>query len=75
MASGKVRWGDTLDEDDILPPRLESGPDAKGIKTIIDYRKNEKGETVKMTTRIRVSTVQKKIYAVCRSVASFPGFP
>jgi translation initiation factor 3 subunit G len=42
MTSTKLRWGDTLDEDDVLPPTTVSGPDAKGVRTTVEYRKNEK---------------------------------
>lgn len=64
--SGKIRWGDTLDEDDLnyLPPSTITGPDGRGIKTITDYKKNEKGETVKVTTRMRVVKIEKKQYEV-----------
>jgi hypothetical protein len=64
MAATKIRWGDTLDEDDSLPPNTIVGPDKQGIKTITEYKKNERGEIVKSVTKIRVSRVEKKIYAV-----------
>ncbi len=64
MAATKIRWGDTLDDDDSLPPNSIVGPDKQGIKTITDYKKNDKGEIVKTVTKIRVSRVEKKIYAV-----------
>ena len=64
--AGKLRWGDTLDDDDLnyLPPTQISGPDARGTKTITEYKKNDKGETVKVTTRIRVVKIEKKQYDV-----------
>lgn len=63
-----MKWGDAEDEDDTLPPRSETGPDAKGIKTIIDYKKNEKGEVVKMISRTRVTTVKRTVYEVIVNV-------
>ena len=60
----RIRWGDTLDEDDALPPPSVSGPDNKGVKTITDYKKNDKGETVKLTTKVRLSRVERKVYEV-----------
>jgi translation initiation factor 3 subunit G len=62
----KMRWGDSLDDDtvqeDILPPTTVVGPDAKGIKTVTEYRRNEKGETVKIVTKTRFTKVEKKLY-------------
>lgn len=65
MASrGKLRWGDTLDDEDLLPPSVTKGPDDNGIKTVIEYYKNEKGDALKKTTKIKVVTVEKKVYKV-----------
>ncbi|KAK9827377.1 hypothetical protein WJX81_003907 [Elliptochloris bilobata] len=64
MAATKIRWGDTLDEDDSLPSNSISGPDSRGVKTIIEYKRNDKGEAVKVTTKTRVSKVEKKVYKV-----------
>lgn len=41
-------WAD----DDTLPPRSETTPDAEGIKTIVEY-KLEKGKKVKITTVVQ----------------------
>jgi translation initiation factor 3 subunit G len=60
----KVRWGDTLDEDDSLPPNSVVGPDKQGIQTITDYKRNDKGEVVKTVTKVRISKVERKCYAV-----------
>eukprot|EP00951_Prasinocladus_malaysianus_P014637 scaffold111532_cov37-Prasinocladus_malaysianus.AAC.1 len=61
-----MRWGDSLDDDDdTLPPTSVSGPDKNGIKIITEYLKNEKGQTVKRTTKVKVIKVEKKIYKVC----------
>ena len=65
MAS-KIRWADTLDDDDVkeIPVGSVTGPDAKGVKTVIEYKKNDKGEIVKVTTRIKTSTIEKRVYKV-----------
>ncbi|KAK9917525.1 hypothetical protein WJX75_005305 [Coccomyxa subellipsoidea] len=64
MAATKIRWGDTLDEDDSLPTNTIIGPDKQGVKIITTYKKNDKGETVKVVTKTRVSRVQRKIFDV-----------
>lgn len=54
----KLRWGE-LDEDDgedldfLLPPRQVIGPDENGIKKVIEYKFNEDGNKVKITTTTR----------------------
>lgn len=51
----KLRWGE-LDEDDgedldfLLPPKQVIGPDQNGIKKVIEYKFNEDGNKVKITT-------------------------
>ena len=67
--SSRPRWGDTLDDDDVgfLPPTEVTGPDAKGIKTIVEYKRNDKGDTVKVTTRIKIVKMDKKQYEVSLS--------
>lgn len=65
MTATKIRWGDSLaDEDDSLPSNSISGPDSRGVKTFIEYKRNEKGEAIKVTTKTRVSKVEKKVYKV-----------
>ncbi|KAH7657007.1 Eukaryotic translation initiation factor 3 subunit G protein [Dioscorea alata] len=55
----KLRWGE-LDEDDgedldfLLPPKIVEGPDENGVKRVIEYRFNEDGNKVKVTTTTRV---------------------
>ncbi|KAJ8750630.1 hypothetical protein K2173_015811 [Erythroxylum novogranatense] len=55
----KLRWGE-LEEDDgedldfLLPPRQVIGPNENGIKKVIEYKFNEDGNKVKITTTIRV---------------------
>ena len=70
-SASKVRWGDTLDEDDSLPSNTSSGPDKQGIQTITEYKRNDKGETVKVTTKVRISKVERKIYAVSVGLSLF----
>ncbi len=54
----KLRWGE-LEEDDgedldyLLPPRQVVGPDENGIKKVIEYKFNEDGNKVKITTTTR----------------------
>lgn len=44
MTATRMRWGDALDEEDeglqqqVLPSPTVTGPDARGIKTYIDYK-------------------------------------
>ncbi|ONI00117.1 hypothetical protein PRUPE_6G068500 [Prunus persica] len=54
----KLRWGE-LEEDDgedldfLLPPKQVIGPDENGIKKVIEYKFNEDGNKVKITTTTR----------------------
>lgn len=47
-----------MDEDDdldfLLPPKQVIGPDENGLKTVIEYKFNDEGNKVKITTRTRV---------------------
>ena len=65
MASN-IRWADTLDDDEEreIPVGSVTGPDAKGVKTVIEYKKNDKGDVVKVTTRIKTSNIEKRVYKV-----------
>ncbi|OMO91135.1 hypothetical protein COLO4_18586 [Corchorus olitorius] len=55
----KIRWGE-LEEDDnesldfLLPPKQVIGPDDNGIKKVIEYKFNDDGNKVKITTTTRV---------------------
>ncbi|KAL3814646.1 hypothetical protein ACJIZ3_015914 [Penstemon smallii] len=55
---GKMRWGE-LEEDDgedldfLLPPKQVLGPDENGIKKVIEYKFNDEGNKVKITTTTR----------------------
>lgn len=62
----KMRWGDTLDDDDTLPPNVVRGPDDNGMKTAIEYYRNEKGDAVKKTTKLKITTVEKKVYKIAQ---------
>lgn len=71
------RWGDLLDDGDLdlgvlLPPPVVVGPDAKGIKTVIEYRINDEGNRVKVTTTKRVRMVRRSRSAIERR--SWPKF-
>ncbi|KAJ9684355.1 hypothetical protein PVL29_016702 [Vitis rotundifolia] len=60
----KLRWGE-LDEDDgedldfLLPPRQVIGPEENGIKKVIEYKFDEDGNKVKITTTTRVRKLAK----------------
>jgi hypothetical protein len=64
MIKSKIRWGDTLDDEDALPPTTVKGPDSHGIKITTDYYKNDKGEAIKKVTKVKVVNVEKKVYKV-----------
>lgn len=64
MSKTKIRWGDTLDDEDALPPTTIKGPDSHGVKTITEYYRNEKGDSIKKVTKLKVVNVEKKVYAV-----------
>ncbi|KAF2587429.1 hypothetical protein F2Q70_00037499 [Brassica cretica] len=55
--TSKFRWGE-MDEDDdldfLLPPKQAIGPDENGLKTVIEYKFNDEGSKVKITTTSRV---------------------
>ncbi|KAF8106563.1 hypothetical protein N665_0137s0016 [Sinapis alba] len=55
--TSKFRWGE-MDEDDdldfLLPPKQVIGPDENGLKTVIEYKFNDEGNKVKITTKSRV---------------------
>ncbi|KAF2296118.1 hypothetical protein P3X46_014288 [Hevea brasiliensis] len=59
-----LRWGE-LDEDDgedldfLLPPKQIIGPDENGIKKVIEYKFNDDGDKVKITTTTRVRKLAK----------------
>ncbi|KAI4339177.1 hypothetical protein MLD38_024144 [Melastoma candidum] len=60
----KMRWGE-LEEDEaedldfLLPPPRVIGPDENGIKKVIEYKFNDEGNKVKITTVTRVRKLAK----------------
>ncbi|RAL51260.1 hypothetical protein DM860_010762 [Cuscuta australis] len=62
--AGKLRWGeleedDTGDLDFLLPPKQVFGPDENGIKKIVEYKFDEDGNKVKVTTTTRTRKLAK----------------
>eukprot|EP00242_Pyramimonas_sp_CCMP2087_P003719 CAMPEP_0198212412 /NCGR_PEP_ID=MMETSP1445-20131203/25955_1 /TAXON_ID=36898 /ORGANISM="Pyramimonas sp., Strain CCMP2087" /LENGTH=199 /DNA_ID=CAMNT_0043886845 /DNA_START=110 /DNA_END=705 /DNA_ORIENTATION=- len=66
----RARWGDDADvEGDDEEIQMEEfrtnvevfGPDAKGIKTIVEHKVREDGAKVKVVTKIRISKQKKKV--------------
>lgn len=60
----KLRWGELDDNDGeglefLLPPRQVIGPDGNGIKKVIEYKFNNDGHKVKITTTTRVRKLAK----------------
>eukprot|EP00249_Psilotum_nudum_P012189 c23632_g1_i1 orf=407-1291(-) len=59
------RWGDLGDDDEglesVLPPTQVIGPNEKGIKVIIEWRKGDDGSRVKITRTVRVKKQVKKL--------------
>ncbi|KAK5773456.1 uncharacterized protein LOC108485927 [Gossypium arboreum] len=58
----KFRWADIEDNDAedltyLLPPKEVIGPDKNGIKKVIEYKYNEEGKQVRVTTTIRVRKI------------------
>jgi hypothetical protein len=58
----KMRWGDALDDEEALPPTTVRGPDENGVKTIIEYYRNDKGDAVKKISKVKSTVVEKKVY-------------
>ncbi|XVE99619.1 hypothetical protein REPUB_Repub03eG0215500 [Reevesia pubescens] len=58
----KLRWGELEEDDDLdflLPPKEVIGPDENGFKKVIEYKFNEDGNKVKVTTTTRVRKLAK----------------
>lgn len=55
----RPRWADVDDDNDdyLLPPREVIGPDANGIKKVIEYKLNHDNKLVRVTTTSRVRKV------------------
>lgn len=60
-SSSAPKWGDTVVSKDFLPPPTETGPDADGVRTRIEYRRNAAGKIEKVTRRIRTVTKETRI--------------
>ncbi|XP_042438057.1 eukaryotic translation initiation factor 3 subunit G-like [Zingiber officinale] len=58
VSMGKLRWGELEDDaedlDFLLPPRVVIGPDENGVKKVIEYRFDDAGNKVRVTTTTRV---------------------
>ncbi|EOA21275.1 hypothetical protein CARUB_v10001628mg [Capsella rubella] len=60
--TNKLRWGEIDDEDDfgfLLPPKQVIGPDQNGVKKAIEYKFDDEGKKVKITT---TTHVQKRAF-------------
>ncbi|KAF0749048.1 hypothetical protein AaE_007155 [Aphanomyces astaci] len=58
MTFGNQRWGD--EDEDFLPQRTETEPDANGVRTIVSWKFDDDKNKVKVTTKIqKVQTVHK----------------
>lgn len=62
MLQTRRRWGDQLDEDEVLPS--PSVTQSGNTKTVVEYYKNDRGETMRKTTKTKVVNVEKKVYEV-----------
>lgn len=71
--SANTKWADIEAEEDLEPDYslatatgLETKVDEEGIKTVTNYSKNSRGETVKRKTRVKVTTkiirINKEVY-------------
>ncbi|RWW84915.1 hypothetical protein BHE74_00006444 [Ensete ventricosum] len=60
---GKLRWGELEDDaedlDFLLPPRVVVGPDENGVKKVIEYRFDDEGNKVRVTTTTRVRNLTR----------------
>ncbi len=61
----RMRWGDAVDDDEVptaLPAPVVTQHGNQ--KTVVEYRKNDKGEVIKQTVKYKVVNVEKKVYKV-----------
>lgn len=72
--AGKMRWGDTLEDEDLLPPTSVSGPNDKGVKTVTEYLKKDNGDVIKRITKFQITNVEKKVYKVSAQRKAWPKF-
>ena len=61
--SNKLKWGD-IDDDDVLPPKQVVGPDKDGVKLFTEYFKNENGDPMKKVTKLKVKSLQRRVFKV-----------
>lgn len=66
FAKARPKWGDAQDDDeyDGLPQQEvfeEKGPDGSILRTVIDYKINDKNQKVKVIRKIKVAKTQIKI--------------
>jgi translation initiation factor 3 subunit G len=47
MARTKIRWGDTLDDEDALPPTTVRGPDNNGVKITTGVQQRQRAWVVR----------------------------
>ncbi|KAG7393288.1 translation initiation factor eIF3 subunit g [Phytophthora pseudosyringae] len=59
MAISGMRWGD--EDDDMLPQRVESEPDSRGVRQIVEWKVNEAGDKVKITKKVKKVTEVERI--------------
>ncbi|CAM9384635.1 unnamed protein product, partial [Chrysoparadoxa australica] len=50
---------------DYLPPRQESAVDNRGIKTVVEWKLNDKGQKLKTTTKVKVFSDQQRTAKAC----------
>eukprot|EP00164_Ancoracysta_twista_P004373 GFYU01005895.1.p1 GENE.GFYU01005895.1~~GFYU01005895.1.p1 ORF type:complete len:288 (-),score=77.92 GFYU01005895.1:451-1314(-) len=59
----RPKWGDMQNDEEVagLPARWESEVGADNIKTVVEYKHNENGDVVKVTSTVKVTKVVKKM--------------
>ncbi|XP_066347028.1 eukaryotic translation initiation factor 3 subunit G-like [Miscanthus floridulus] len=63
----KYQWGELADDDGasdlglllLLPPRVVVGPDAGGLRKVIEYRFDDEGNKVKVVTTTRTCSLAR----------------
>lgn len=62
--SGAMGWGDEEEEEGYLPDKHETEIDARGIKTVTEYKFDEAGNKIKVTKKVRViNTITRRTKA------------
>eukprot|EP00761_Pharyngomonas_kirbyi_P012197 gb/GECH01012224.1/.p1 GENE.gb/GECH01012224.1/~~gb/GECH01012224.1/.p1 ORF type:complete len:257 (+),score=75.08 gb/GECH01012224.1/:1-771(+) len=62
MVEDKKAWVDIEDEQEQLPPKHETEPDKRGIKTVTSYKHNNNGQLVKMVQQFKVTKKINKVH-------------